>query len=146
MAATSVLGYNIVVRMLSGSDTKTFVGVTANSLEISPEMKESITKDDLGQKKKTLIGNNITFSIEALSMLKETGDTLLLDRNDIIDLTLAGSEFDFIYGPFASGSKVRKGKAKITSFSESSPADGDATISVSCEVQGALTTETLPLS
>jgi len=145
--AKVLLGYNIGIRIIDGEDVKIVVGTTSNNFSISPELKERITKDDKGFKRSTKTGNAYEFTVEALSQIKDTGETEIMDRDDIIDLALAigeDAEFEFYYGPIAPGSKVRKGKAIISNFSEASDSENDATMSISCTGVTALTNYTIP--
>lgn len=145
--AKSVLGYNIGIRIIDGSDEKFFVGTTSNTFSIEPQMKESITKDDKGSKRSKKTGYTFNFSVEALSMVNEAGDLDTLDRDDIIDLALAtedAAEIEFYYGPLAPGSKVRKGKAVMGTFSESSDSENEATLSINFTGTGTLVDYTIP--
>lgn len=145
--ANSVLGYNIGIRVVTGGVEKIVVGTTSNTFNINAETKDSITKDDAGFKKKKKTGYGYQFTIEALSMVKDTGETELLDRDDLIDLTIdKDAEIDFYYGVLKPGSKVRKGKAIVLSFGESTNSEDEGTVSLNCEGVSPLTSETLPLS
>jgi len=145
--AKVLLGYNIGIRVIDGLSEKLVVGTTANNFSISPQLKERITKDDNGFKRSTKTGYNYEFSIEALSQVKETGETEIMDRADIIALALAlgdDAEFEFFYGPLEAGSAVKKGKAIISNFSEASDSENDATLSISCTGVTELTDFTIP--
>ena len=87
----------------------------------------------MGTTNKAVTGYDSDFSVEGVMELNETEQKATrLDREDIIDLVLAGKPLDFIYGDSAEGSTRRKGKMIITSYSESTNADGEATYSLSC--------------
>lgn len=137
--ATTVLGYNIILK----ADGKKFAGTTSNSFSISPETKDSITKDDEGVKRKVVTGYTWECGVEGLVMIKNTGETTLLDRNDIMGLVKAGTVVEVVYGPIASGSKVQTGDAIITAFSESSDSENEGTYSITLGGTGELTESTL---
>lgn len=147
--AKVLLGYNIGIRVIDGATESIVVGTTSNNLSISPKLKERITKDDNGFKRSTKTGYNYEFTVEALSQIKDTGETEVMDRDDIIDLALAlgdAAEFEFYYGPIEPGSAVKKGKAIISNFSEASDSENDATISISCTGVTELTDYTIPVA
>ena len=66
-----------------------------------------------------------------------------VDREEIIKLAKAGEVLDFIYGDPAVGSTVQKGKMIITSYSETTNADGEATYSLSCSAVSKLEEEVI---
>jgi hypothetical protein len=139
--ATTLLGYNLILK----ADTKTFAAVTSNSFSMSPEIKDSITKDDVGVKRKVQTGYSWEIAAEGLVTVKESGETTIIDRNDIIAAIKAKTVFDVVYGQTTSGSKVQAGEAIITAFSESSDSENEATYSVTLGGVSALTEQTLPL-
>lgn len=126
---SQINGYNIVFK----AGEKLLAGTTSNTFNITPKVKESLTKEDLGTTNKTVTGYDSDFSVEGVMELNDTEQkTTRLDREDIIDMVLAGNPLDFVYGDFAEGSTRRKGKMIITSYSESTNADGEATYSLAC--------------
>lgn len=137
--AASVLGYNILVKAAD----KKFAGTTSNTFGITPEMKDSITKDDAGVKRSVFTGYTWEAQVEGLIMLKTVGETTIYDRNDIIDLVKAGTIVEVTYGPATVGSKVQTGNAIISAFSESTDSENEGTFSITLKGTGPLTTETL---
>lgn len=134
-------GFNIVFK----TSEKLLAGTTSNTFNINPRVKESLTKEDTGTTRKIVTGYDSEFSVDGVMELNETEEkTKRLDREDVIDLVLAGKENEFVYGDTAPGSIVRKGKMIITSYSESTNADGEATYSLGCAVVSKLTKDTLP--
>ena len=126
---SQINGYNIVFK----AGEKLLAGTTSNTFNITPKVKESLTKEDLGTTNKTVTGYDSDFSVEGVMELNDTEQkTTRLDREDIIDMVLAGNPLDFVYGDFAEGRTRRKGKMIITSYSESTNADGEATYSLAC--------------
>jgi len=134
----TVFGYDIILRKTEddgegGITEKFFAGTISNSFGISPEVKESLTKADKGFKKPKVVGYQYEFGIEGLVSVKDDGETTDdLSKEDIIDMTTDGEEFDFVYGGTESGEKTRTGKLIITNYSESSNSEDEATYSVSC--------------
>lgn len=130
-------GYNIRLKL----DSKTIVAVTQDELNIDAQTKESYTKDDNGVKKTRVTGHDITFSVSALYELKGSASNAM-DRDAIIALALKegdGASVAFEYG--ASTGAIYTGKAIITGYKETTPADpnSDSTISLTLKVDGAMT-------
>ena len=137
--ASTVLGYNIIIK----SNDKKFLGVTSNSFSISPETKDSITKDDLGVKRSIVTGYTWEAGVEGLVMVKTSGETTVIDRNDIMAMAKAGTIVEVTYGQFAVGSKVQVGNAIVSAFSESTDSENEGTYSVTLKGTGALAEETV---
>ena len=57
-----ILGYNITLKV----GEKVFAATTSNSFDITPNVKESQTKDDEGTKNKTVSGYEYSFGIDAV--------------------------------------------------------------------------------
>ena len=130
-------GYNIAFKI----GTKTLAGRTQDELTITPTIKESITKDDAGNKNQTVTGQECTFACQGLVELSlPTGITNRLTRDDIVELALAtgsGAVSTFTYK--ASSGKQLSGSCVITSYSESSNSEDEATYTVNFKTSGALT-------
>ena len=131
-------GFNVRLKV----NSKTIVAVTQDELNIDAQTKESYTKDDAGVKRTKVTGHDITFTVSAL--YEETGSDGLtaLDRDDIIALALKegdNASVPFEYGP--SSGAIYTGKAIITGYKETTPADPtqDSTISLTLKVDGAMT-------
>ena len=124
------LGYNIAFKV----NNKTFAGRTQDDLTITPTIKESITKDDAGQKNSAVTGKEVTFSCQGLVVLTDTATTKL------VELALATGATAII--PFkyqATSGKVLSGNCIITGYSESSNSEDEATYSVDLKSTGAIT-------
>ncbi|MBN2744522.1 MAG: hypothetical protein JXR39_11575 [Marinilabiliaceae bacterium] len=141
--SNTVLGYNILLKATIESVEKKFAGTTSNSFSISAETKDSITKDDVGAKRKVVTGYSWEAGVEGLVTIKDTGETAILDRNDLIEMVKSGTEIDVVYGPAGSGAKVQKGKAVITAWSESTDSESEGTYSVTLGGTSALTGQTI---
>ena len=131
------LGYNIAFKI----GTKTLAGRTQDDLTITPTIKESITKDDAGNKNQQVSGQEVTFSCQGLVNLSNpTGITNRLTRDEIVEMTLetgADAELNFTYA--ASSGKQLSGKCVITGYSESSNSEDEATYTVDFKTSGTLT-------
>ncbi len=130
-----VEGYNIAFKV----GGKTFAGRTQDDLTITPTTKESITKDDQGQKQIKVTGYEVTFSCQG--MVEVTGSsTSKMLRDDIIDMALTtGSSYQFVYD--CDGGKSYSGICVCTGYSESSNSEDTATWTVSFKVSGAMTAQ-----
>lgn len=116
-----------------------FIGVTQDDMTITPTTKESITKDDQGNRKRAVTGQDITFKVAGILDLNGTGGTDN-DMDDIIALALAkgdAAEVTFVYT--RGTGQAYTGTAVITGYSESTPADGEGTYTLDFAVSGAMT-------
>ena len=105
-------------------------------------MKESITKEDKGTSNKKITGYDTEFTVDGVMEINEAEEkTKRLDRNDVIDLVMAGDPIEFVYGNPAPGNTAYKGKMVITGYSESTDAEGEATYSLNCSGITKLTKE-----
>lgn len=130
-------GYNIAFKI----NNKTLAGRTQDELNITPTIKESITKDDGGNKRQEVVGHEVTFAAQGLVVLTNPqGTTNRLTRDDIMELSLAkgsGAKTPFSYA--ASSGKVLSGNCVITGYTESSNSEDEATYSVNFKVDGEVT-------
>lgn len=130
-------GYNITFKI----GTKTIVGRTQDDLTIAATVKESLTKDDAGQKNFSVTGHEVTFKVSALLEVTGSG-TAKLDRDDVIEQTLkTGSAAVIAIHYLATGGDTYGGNAIITNYSESSNASDDATMSIDFKVTGTFAKE-----
>lgn len=131
-------GFNVRLKV----NSKAIVAVTQDELNIDAQTKESYTKDDAGVKRTKVTGHDITFTVSALYEEAGSGGLSALDRDDIIALALKegdNASVPFEYGP--SSGVIYTGKAIITGYKETTPADPtqDSTISLTLKVDGAMT-------
>ena len=131
-------GFNVRLKV----NSKAIVAVTQDELNIDAQTKESYTKDDAGGKRAKGTGHDITFTVSALYEEVGSGSITALYRDDIIALALKegdNASVPFEYGP--SSGVIYTGKAIITGYKETTPADPtqDSTISLTLKVDGAMT-------
>lgn len=131
-------GFNVRLKV----NSKAIVAVTQDELNIDAQTKESYTKDDAGVKRTKVTGHDITFTVSALYEEAGSGAPTALDRDAIIALALKegdNASVPFEYGP--SSGVIYTGKAIITGYKETTPADPtqDSTISLTLKVDGAMT-------
>ena len=131
-------GFNVRLKV----NSKAIVAVTQDELNIDAQTKESYTKDDAGVKRTKVTGHDITFTVSALYEEAGSGSLTALDRDEIIALALKegdNASVPFEYGP--SSGTVYTGKAIITGYKETTPADPtqDSTLSLTLKVDGAMT-------
>lgn len=138
----SINGYDIIFQAEVGGQKKLFAGTKSNNFSLNPKVKESITKEDRGTSNKKITGYDTEFTVDGVMEINEEAEkTIRLDRNDVIDLVMAGDPLDFVYGNTAPGNIVYKGKMVITNYSESTDAEGEATYSLNCSGISKLTKE-----
>lgn len=133
-------GYNISLQI----GTKTLLGRTQDDLNISANVKESLTKDDAGATKYMVTSHTVTFSVSAILALNGSTSTQL-DRDDVIELALkTGADAKVAVKYLCNGGDTYGGEAIITGYTESSSAsaDEDATISLNLQISGAFTKQT----
>lgn len=127
-------GYNVALKV----GEKTLVGRTQDDLTISALFKESITKDEKGNKTSVITGHDVTFRCAGIMEVDAEGNAAKLLRDDIIEMSLKTgkeAEIEVKYGP--EGGAIYGGKAVITGYSESTSAEGDATYSLDLKISGA---------
>lgn len=122
--STIVKGRAVYIELPEG----VVLGTTSNTLTISPEFESFFTKDQPDEQYafKSAPG---TIDLNALVVIKEASeDGVTVD--DILDMATVGQIVKVtIVGTGGTASKKRSCQARITSFSEDTPADGNATFS-----------------
>lgn len=113
-------GANILLKV----NGKQFAGVTDDSFNLTPTIVDSQTKDDGGVKHRTVNGYEYDFSVSGVMSVSNTGETEFLDNVEIMKMAKAGTPVEFIYGNFTTNKGLQKGRAIISGYSESTPADG----------------------
>lgn len=138
MSQTRVLGYNIALKL----GTKTCLGRTQEDLSVSPTVKESITKDDEGQKKYSVTGQEVTFKVSGLVTFDDsTSTTTTLDGDDLMDQSLktgSAAEISAVYYRGTNGASY-SGTVIMTGYTESSNSEDEATYTADFKVTGAFT-------
>ena len=130
----SEFGYNIAFKL----DGKTLAGRTQDELNITPTSKESITKDDGGNKRTSIVGHEVTFSCQGLvNVSNPTGVTNRLTRDEVIEAVLKkgdAAKIPFTYA--ASSGKVLSGVCVFTGFTESSNSEDEANYTANFKADG----------
>lgn len=129
-------GYNVALKVGS----KTLVGRTQDDLTISALTKESITKDEKGNKISVITGHDVSFRCAGVMEVTDDGQTAKIMRDEILEMALktgTAAEIEVTYGP--EGGAIYGGKAVVTGYSESTSAEGDATYSLDLKISGAFT-------
>ena len=112
-------GYNIRIKV----NDKYLIGVTSDEVSVSPNTKESITKEDAGVKQEAVVSNTVTFSVSGLIDMTGGGATVL-DNDDILDLACktgdaAVVDIDYVRGE----GTAYTGTGIITGYTETNPAN-----------------------
>lgn len=131
-------GYNVALKV----GTKTLVGRTQDDLTISALTKESITKDEKGNKISVITGHDVSFRCAGVMEVTDDGQATKIMRDEILEMALktgTDAEIEVTYGP--EGGAIYGGKAVVTGYSESTSAEGDATYSLDLKISGAFTME-----
>lgn len=127
-------GYNIAFKV----DGRTIAGRTQDDMNIQAIIKESLTKDDKGNSRKKVTGHNVTFRAAGLMDNSEAeGEATPLTRDEIIELSLKVGDEAIVpvrYG--ADGGVIYGGNAIIAGYSESTNAQGDATLGLDFQISG----------
>ena len=130
------LGFNFFFQL----DGKNIGGETQSDLSVSATEKSSLTKADKGNAQTEVSGHEITANISGVSVVNADGSTEVLDADVLLEQSLkvgAESVIPFVYT--RGEAKAYKGNCVITSYSESTNAEGEATWSLSIKVSGAMT-------
>lgn len=129
-------GYNVALKV----GTKTLVGRTQDDLTISALTKESITKDEKGNKISVITGHDVSFRCAGVMEVTGDGQATKIMRDEILEMALktgTDAEIEVAYGP--EGGAIYGGKAVVTGYSETTSAEGDATYSLDLKISGAFT-------
>ena len=129
-------GYNVALKV----GTKTLVGRTQDDLTISALTKESITKDEKGNKISVITGHDVSFRCAGVMEVTDDGQATKIMRDEILEMALktgSDAEIEVTYGP--EGGAIYGGKAVVTGYSESTSAEGEATYSLDLKISGAFT-------
>lgn len=138
--STKVRGYNIRLQL----GDKYIAGATDDSFKITPEIEESLIKDDNGEKTLEVIDRNIEFTVTAQLHKKETGEvTTHLDYTDLRQAAHDGTSFAFIYGEEDSGSYIITGNAIISDFTETTNSKDVGQVSFTLRAYGTITFTTV---
>lgn len=90
------IGYNFVFTW----NNKKIAGVTDDQLQITPNVKESLTKDDQGATQSEIIGQDVEITVNGLICLNAANENDKLDADDLIALNLAkgdSAKIPFVY-------------------------------------------------
>lgn len=130
----NIAGYSIIFKL----NDKLIAGDTSSSLDIAAKVKESLTKADQGNTQRDVTGHDVTFSTSGVMQLLETEEKKVsLDADDLMGLALltgTQAKIPFVYT--RGGLQPYKGTMIITSYNETSDAEGNATYALNCSVSG----------
>ena len=130
--------YNIAFKL----NDKTLDGRTQDDLTITPTTKESITKDDQGNKQSMVIGQEVTFSAQGMVEGSTTGAISKLTRDDLIEMALktgSAAVYPFVYS--CAGGKSYSGNCVCTGYTESSNSEDTASWTMNFKVTGSMAQE-----
>lgn len=135
MAEERILGYNCRLKI----QNKLLAGATQDDLDISAVTKDSITKDDAGNKKSAIVGHEVTFSVSGIVTLGATAGTHL-SRDEIIALSLLTGDDATVGVEYVAGNGAAyEGDAVITRYSEGSGSEEEATYGLNLKISGSFT-------
>ena len=127
------LGYNFIFTW----GGKKIAGVTDDQLQITPNVKESITKDDEGATQSEIIGQGVEITVNGLCYKNAQNETTKLDEDDLIALNLKKGDSAKINFVYTRGSgRVYTGQAIPNGYSESSNSEDYANFSQNFKVIG----------
>lgn len=130
------LGYNFFMKI----QDKTLAGETQTDLNISATEKTSLTKADKGNAKTQVTGHEVTFAVNGVMEINGEGETTSLDSDALLEQSLKNGEqaiVPFVYN--RGDGKSYTGNMVITSYGESTNAEGEATYSLNVKVSGEMT-------
>lgn len=129
-------GYNFAFQF----NGKTCIGRTQEDINLAGILKESITKDDQGTKKKYKTGNDVTLKVSGIIEFDSTTGATKLDSDALFDQALltGGSAEVPVQYVRATGSAY-SGTAIMSNYSESTGAEDEGTYNADFTIQGNLT-------
>lgn len=130
------LGFNFFLQLMG----KNIGGETQSDLSISSTEKSSLTKADKGNAQTEVSGHEVTVNVSGVMVINDDGTTEELDVDILIEQSLktgADSIIPFVYT--RGEAKAYKGNCIITSYGESTNAQGEATWSLTIKVSGKMT-------
>lgn len=135
---TKQLGYNFFFTW----GTKKIAGVTDDQLQITPNVKESLTKDDQGDTQSEIVGQGVEITVNGLCYKNANNETTELDIDDLIELNLQKGDSAKIAFVYTRGSgKAYTGYAIPNGYSETSNSEDYANFSQNFKVVGAMTAQ-----
>ena len=72
-----MVGYNIALKL----NSKTILGRTQDDLTIAARIKESLTKDDQGATRRTVVAHDVSFRVSALLEVTGAGTNQMSRRH-----------------------------------------------------------------
>ena len=130
------LGFNFFMQL----NGKNLAGETQTDLNVTATEKSSLTKADKGNAQTQISGHEVAFNVNGVMEINEQGETTAIDSNELLELSLKTGEdalVPFVYN--RGNGKNYSGKIVVTSYSESTNAEGEATYSLSVKVSGEMT-------
>lgn len=118
---------------------KTCIGRTQEDLTVTPNVKESITKDDNGSKKFSVVGQEVTFRVSGLMEFDGT-TTSKLDSDALLEQSLKtgnAAEIEAVYN--RQGGDSYTGTVIMTNYAESTNAEDEGTWNADFKVTGSFT-------
>ena len=135
------LGFNFFMKL----QDKTIGGETQSDLSISATEKSSLTKADKGNAQTEVSGHEITINVNGSMVVNSDGSTEVMDADLLMEQSLKTGEDSIIPFVYTRGeARPYKGNAVMTSYSESTNAEGEATFSISLKVSGEMTPADAP--
>ena len=119
---------------------KNLAGETQTDLNVTATEKSSLTKADKGNAQTQISGHEVAFNVNGVMEINQQGETTAIDSNELLELSLKTGEealVPFVYN--RGNGKNYSGKIVVTSYSESTNAEGEATYSLSVKVSGEMT-------
>lgn len=130
------LGFNFFMQL----NGKNLAGETQTDLNVTATEKSSLTKADKGNAQTQISGHEVAFNVNGVMEINEQGEATAIDSNELLELSLKTGEdalVPFVYN--RGNGKNYSGKIVVTSYSESTNAEGEATYSLSVKVSGEMT-------
>lgn len=122
---------------------KTIGGETQSDLSVSATEKSSLTKADKGNAQTEVSGHEITINVSGAMVVNKDGSTEVMDAEMLMEQSLkTGAESVIPFAYIRGDASEYSGNAVITSYGESTNAEGEATYSLALKVSGGMTKKT----
>lgn len=134
---SKLFGYDFAIKI----GEKVFCGVQTEDFNLTPLIKESITKKNRGNKTSVITGHEATFAIAGLVEVVAEDDKLTeLSSDEILELALKKGDDAVIDYKYQRGTLgTVSGKAIISGYTEKTDSENEASYTLNLKTTGDIT-------
>lgn len=133
--------------VINGTSLRVYIGgnvvayATSSNIDMSTELRETIHKDNPGSGFREVAPGQKSATIGVEAFLNEDGANNAW--GDLFAAWTGRTEIEWVYSTEASGDTRLSGNGYITSLSSTAPVEENSTVSLTIEVNGAITKVTI---